>query len=291
MPESFSYAEFTTRNIGFITEPQQRRLLAGRVLVIGVGGMGGAAVQALARTGVGGFAIADIDTFEVSNLNRQVFADLDSVNQPKAGSTAARLRRINPDIELEVFGAEWPDKLDELLRRYPIVINGMDDIAAGIDLYRRARLSGSTVVDAYTSSLPSVTVVRPQDPRPEERLQYPSRGREIASLDTGIKSACFVREMEHVLVHSNSARHIEMSAALELVAGKRKRMSFAPMVITTGNLMAFEVVKLLLGYRTADCRGYFFNPWTLRVERPLPWIVAAPKRQLVRRFLARMIHA
>jgi molybdopterin/thiamine biosynthesis adenylyltransferase len=95
-PAAFSYADFTTRNIGFVSEAEQQRLLAGRVLVIGVGGMGGAAVQALARAGVGGFGIADIDTFEVSNLNRQVFADLDSINQDKAAETAKRLRRINP---------------------------------------------------------------------------------------------------------------------------------------------------------------------------------------------------
>jgi len=292
MSETFSYAEFTTRNIGFITEPEQEALRAAKVLVIGVGGMGGAALQSLARTGVGALAIADLDTFEVSNLNRQVFADLDSVNQEKAVATAARLRRINPDIEIEVFGREWPRALDELLQRYPVVINGMDDIAAGINLYRRARKYGATVIDAYTSSLPSVTVVRPNDPRPEERLSYPSLGKDVDSLDDDTKKGCFVREMEHVLVHSSTIGHIDMVVALELLAGRRKRMSFAPMVITTGNLMAFEVVKVLLGRRpTTDYRGYFFNPWKMRVERPSPWFVAVPKRWLVRRFLSRMLRA
>ena len=77
---------------------------------------------------------------------------------------------------------------------------------------------------------------------------------------------------------------------MELIAGKRKRMSFAPMVITTGNLMAFEVLKLLLG-RTplADFRGYFFNPWSMRVERPVAGIIAVLKRFIVRRFLAKML--
>lgn len=292
MSETFSYAEFTTRNIGFISEREQEALRAAKVLVIGVGGMGGAALQSLARTGVGAFAIADVDTFEISNLNRQVFADLDSVSEEKAEATAARLRRINPNIEIEVFGREWPQALDELLQRYPIVINGMDDIAAGINLYRRACKYGATVIDAYTSSLPSVTVVRPNDPRPEERLSYPSLGRDINTLDDDTKKGCFVREMEHVLVHSSTIGHIDMAVALELIAGRRKRMSFAPMVITTGNLMAFEVVKVLLGRQpTTDYRGYFFNPWKMRVERPSPWFVAAPKRWLARRFLSRMLRA
>ena len=289
---TFSYAEFTTRNIGFVTEPEQRILRESRVLVIGTGGMGGAAVQALARAGVGAFGLADMDTFEVSNLNRQVFADLDSVGDDKAGATAGRLRRINPEISLEIFGAEWQQRLDSLLPRYPVVINGMDDMVAGINLYRRARTHGATVIDAYTSSLPSVTVVRPADPRPEERLNYPSRGKEAEALNEEVRRECFLKEIEHVLVHSSTLRHIEMSIALDLIAGKRKRMSFAPMVIMTGNLMAFEVVKLLLGRSpTADCRGYFFNPWTMRTEHPAPWIVAAPKRLVVRRFLSRMTGA
>jgi molybdopterin-synthase adenylyltransferase len=289
---AFSYADFTTRNIGFVTEAEQRALHESRVLVIGVGGMGGAAVQALARAGVGGFALADMDTFEVSNLNRQVFADLDSVGEDKARATAERLRRINPELSLETFGADWQERLDALLPRYPIVINGMDDIVAGIDLYRRARVHGATVVDAYTSSLPSVTVVRPLDPRPEERLGYPSRGREVKALNEDLRRECFLREIEYVLVNSSTLRHIEMSIALELIAGKRKRMSFAPMVLTTGNLMAFEVVKLLLRRSpSADCRGYFYNPWTMRTERPAPWIVALPKKLMVRRFLARMSSA
>jgi tRNA A37 threonylcarbamoyladenosine dehydratase len=127
----FSYDEFTTRNIGFVTAAEQQTLRAARVLVIGVGGMGGAAVQSLARTGIGSFAIADIDTFEVSNLNRQVFADLDTVDQHKAEATAARLKRINPEISLEVGGNDWMGHLDDWLARYPVVVNGMDDIGAG----------------------------------------------------------------------------------------------------------------------------------------------------------------
>ena len=286
----FSYAEFTTRNIGFVTPQEQEKLRGSRVLCIGVGGMGGAAMQSLARAGIGHFAIADLDTFEVSNLNRQVFADLDSVDQHKAQATAARLRRINPEIQLDVAGAEWMEKLDAWLASHRVVINGMDDIAAGIELYRRARQAGATVIDAYTSPLPSVIVVRPEDPRPEERLGFPSLGRNASTLDADTRAACFVREIEHVLTHSSTIRHIDMDVALELVAGKRKRMSFAPMVITTGNLMAFEVVKLLLGREpTADCRGYFFNPWTMRIEKPLPALLAMPKRFVVRRFLAKMM--
>jgi hypothetical protein len=286
---NFDYAEFSQRNIGFVSTAEQERLRRAKVLVIGVGGMGGAAVQALVRAGIGQFALADIDTFELSNLNRQVFANLDAIGTDKALATEAAMLRINPEARIERFARDWLERLDVLLPQYPIVINGMDDIAAGIVLYRKAREHAATVIDAYTSPLPSVTVVRPVAPRPEERLQWPSLGRDPAGFDAPLLAACFGRELEYVLVHSSSVHHVDLDVARELMLGRRKRMSFAPMVITTGSLMAFETIKLILGReRSADERGYFFNPWTLHVERPRSVPVAWLRRALVRRFLARM---
>ena len=98
-----------------------------------------------------------------------------------------------------------------------------------------------------------------------------------------------LEELEYVLVHSNSAKHVDLDIARDLMLGRRKRMSFAPMVITTGNLMAFEAVKLILGrHPSADEHGYFFNPWAMRIERPRSAPVAWLLRALVRRFLKRM---
>jgi molybdopterin-synthase adenylyltransferase len=285
----FSYADFTQRNLGFVTTTEQETLRGANVLVCGVGGMGGACLQSLVRAGIGGFALADFDRFEVSNMNRQVFANLESVGVEKVEATVAQVRRINPELRLETFGSDWVERLNDLLPRYPLVVNGMDDIRAGIALYRKARQHGATVIDAYAAPLPSVFVVRPADPRPEERFQAATRGRPAETLDDATIAAYFAREVEHIVVHSSSARHIDFEVARQMMAGLRKRPSFAPMVITTGNLMAFEAVKVLLGRpRMADARGYFFDPWALRVERPRPAAVAWVMTRLARRFLARL---
>lgn len=289
MNKDFDYADFIERNIGFVTNAEQDKLNAARVFVCGVGGMGGACLQTLARAGVGAVGIADFDVFEVSNMNRQVFANLHTVGKGKVESTVSQLLDINPELRIEALGSDWVDKLDDLFKRYRIVVNGMDDIEAGIALYRKAREHGVTVIDAYTAPLPSVTVVGPRDPRPEERLDFPTRQLTSAKLSEDQRIACMGKEIEYVLVHSSSARHVDLDVAKDLLSGKRKRMSFAPMVISTGNLMAFEVIKLLLGrLPTADCRGYFFNPWSMRIERPrfapLAWVM----RFLVRRFLRRL---
>ena len=286
----FSYEAFTQRNVGFVSAEQQQHLQSARIFVCGVGGMGGACVNALVRAGIGNLAIADIDVFEVSNLNRQVFAFAETVGQLKAEATADLCRRINPDINIEMFGKEWPERLPDIAARYPIIVNGMDHIPSGIHLYRVARAHGATVIDAYTSPLPSVTVVRAGDPRPEERLRFPTVGKPWEAISPSDQAQCLQHEIQYVLTNSSSAKHIDLGIAAEVAAGKRSRMSFAPMVITTGMLMAYEVIAQLLGRETAcDCRGWFFNPYTARVEHPRNALSAAVLRPLVRHGLKKML--
>ena len=247
--------------------------------------MGGAALQALIRAGVAHVAVADPDRFELSNLNRQVFASLDTLGQRKVDAVRAAGRSINPELELETYGAEWTEAADSLLERYPIVINAMDDIPTGVLLYRKARERGATVIDAYTSPLPSVTVVRPEAPRPEERLRYPTVGTAIEAITPEAGAHCLRRELEYVLVHSSSARHVDLALAREFLAGRRHRPSFAPMVIMTGNLMCFEAIKLMLARGTpTDERGYFLNPWDGTLERPRSALGGFVARLAVRRF-------
>jgi hypothetical protein len=287
----FNYGEMTQRNIGFVTAAEQAKLRKSRLFVCGTGGMGGACLQALARAGVSSFEIADFDTFEVSNLNRQVFASLSDVGQEKVEVTRKKLLDINPEIQIKVHGADWIKNIDSILKRCKLVINGMDDIAAGIHLYRRAQKLKVTVIDAYTSPLPSVTYVRPEDPRPEERLRYPSRGVKWEKLTPDHINGSKLREIEYVMVHSSSAKAVDLDIAAEMIAGKRSRMSFAPMVITTGNLMAFAAVAHLLKRKpTADYRGYFFNPHEGSVERPITnLVVSTAKLVLVKAFLRRLM--
>ena len=289
---SFSYAEFTNRNLGFIDAVGQEKLRNATVFVCGTGGMGGAAVLALARAGVGKLILADIDTFEIGNMNRQVFAFMDTVGKHKAEATAELVKTINPEIETTVYKDEWPDHADASIRASAVTINGTDDLAAGLLLYRTARTAGKTMIDAYASSLPSVYVTRPSDPMPEERLGYPTIGTAWNALTTEQRGEAFMREIEHVMVHSSARKYIDMALAGEMAAGKRKRMSFAPMVITTGMLMAYETIAIILGQQTkTDCRGWFFNPYEGKVERPLPGILSAIVTPIARREIAKLVNA
>ncbi|MGJ4941632.1 HesA/MoeB/ThiF family protein [Bradyrhizobium sp. HKCCYLS1011] len=286
---SFDYWSFTTRNVGFIDPREQQLLRDACVFVCGVGGMGGSAFMALARAGVGHFVIADIDRFEVSNLNRQVFAFADEVGREKAEVAAEAARRINPTIAIDVLGANWTDELPAIARRCPVIVNGMDDIAAGIHLYRTARDADATVIDAYMSPLPSVVVVRPDDPRPEQRLGFPTLAKDWREISEDDRRKAMLAEIEHVMLHSSSRNHVDLAIAGEVAAGRRSRMSLAPMVITTGMLMAYEAIALILGNRSGtDCRGWFFNPYRPAVETPRNPLMAAMLRPLVRRAIAKL---
>ena len=282
-PAAFDYAGMVQRNLGFLSESEQARLRDAGVFVCGVGGMGGACIASLARAGCENLCFADFDTFELSNLNRQVFAFIDNLGAGKTDEVRRQLLKINPEARLAVRDANWVDELDSILSEYRIVVNGMDDIRAGIRLYRKAREHGATVIDAYSAPLPSVTVVRPDDPRPETRLGFPTVGVSWHDLTDDVLNECRLREVEYVMVHSSSVHHVDMTIAADVIAGRRPRMAFAPMVI-----MCFEVVKLVTGRSTANYRGYFFNPWTGRVERPRPAWRAWPLRWLVRRRLEQL---
>ncbi|MET3900194.1 molybdopterin/thiamine biosynthesis adenylyltransferase [Devosia sp. UYZn731] len=289
---SFSYAEFTNRNLGFVDAVGQDKLRNATVFVCGTGGMGGAAVLALARAGVGKLILADIDTFEIGNMNRQVFAFMTTVGRHKAEATAEIVRTINPDIETVVYKDDWPEHVAGSVAAGAVTINGTDDLAASLLLYRTARAAGKTVIDAYASSLPSVYVTRPRDPMPEERLGYPTIDTAWNALTTDQRSAAFMAEIEHVMVHSSARKYIDMELAGEMAAGKRKRMSFAPMVITTGMLMAYETIAIILGQTTkTDCRGWFFNPYEGKVERPLPGLLSAIITPIARRQIAKLVNA
>lgn len=265
----FSYHEFVGRNIGFVTEAEQLKIKNSKVFVAGVGGMGGAALLNLVRAGVGEVWIADFDTFEISNLNRQLFANMDYVGLGKVESTVNQIKKINPELKIRTFDQDWVRQLDTILPAMTVAINGCDDTRASITLMREAKKYGVTVIDAFASPLPSVYVVRPQDPRPEEFLKYPSCGKKIEELTDDHVKACFQKEILYVLLNSSSQAFVVPGPAKEVLNGTRKRFSFAPMVICTGTLMSFEALRVILGVEEKSLyKGYFFNPWKVRIERP-----------------------
>ena len=176
MASIFNYDTMITRNIGFVSPEEQAILRQTRVFVPDVGGMGGALVACLARLGVEHFIIVDMDTFEVSNHNRQIFATLSAVGEEKAAVTAKALLNINPNLKIVVKNENWVHELDDILPNVDIVVNGCDDIKSTILLMRRCQYFQKSAIDPFASTLPNVYVILPEDKRPEEVFGYPTVG-------------------------------------------------------------------------------------------------------------------
>jgi hypothetical protein len=186
-------------------------------------------------------------------------------------------------MKVDVLGPEWPSRLPAVAEKAQVIVNGTDDLAAGLLLYRTGRAAGRAVIDAYTSPLPSVTVVRPGDPMPEERLGFPTCRKAWHAVRESDRRAALLAEFEYVLIHSSARRHIEPTVAAEVVTGRRSPMSFATMD-RDRVLMAHGSSRCSVAAHRHRLRGWFSIRWAA-VERPPP-LVAALLRP-VWRFLAR----
>ena len=130
MNPGFDYSNAFSRNIGWVTRAEQSVLRKKRVAIAGMGGAGGAHLLTLARLGVGAVNIADFDTFDEANFNRQVGATISTIGQPKASTLAEMARDINPEIEIRVFAnGVNPANLPEFLADVDLYIDGLDFFA------------------------------------------------------------------------------------------------------------------------------------------------------------------
>lgn len=120
------------------------------VAIFGVGGVGGAAVEALARGGVGAFSLFDNDTVSLSNLNRQLIATHDTVGQSKVEVCKARIVSINPNADVTTYPVFYlPENADEFdLSQYDYIIDAIDTVSAKIELVLRAQQAGVPIISA-----------------------------------------------------------------------------------------------------------------------------------------------
>lgn len=110
-----------------IGQKGQQRIADGRVLIVGAGGLGSPVALYLAAAGVGTIGIADGDTVDISNLQRQVIHTTDDIGSPKVASAARKMRRINPDVNVvEINEYLDTDRLAGIAADYDIVVDATD---------------------------------------------------------------------------------------------------------------------------------------------------------------------
>lgn len=138
------------RIVGLLGEGGLEKLKNAKVLIFGVGGVGGYAAEALARSGVGYVHAVDGDVVADSNINRQIIALTSTLGKNKAEVFAARAKDINPEIEVRAFpiffNAETAETFD--FSAYDYVIDAVDDVPAKTEIIVRATLAGVPVISA-----------------------------------------------------------------------------------------------------------------------------------------------
>lgn len=124
VPERYS------SNVGTLGLDGQRRLLAARVAVVGLGGLGGTVLEALGRLGFGQVTGVDPDAFEASNLNRQLLSNIGNLGTSKTAAAAARLAAVNPAVEFRDCSARFQALEDNVFADLDLVFDCLDSLPA-----------------------------------------------------------------------------------------------------------------------------------------------------------------
>ena len=227
----------TERMLG---EAALKKLAASHVAVFGLGGVGGAAVEALARAGVGALDLIDNDTVAKSNLHRQLIATHETLGMEKTEAAAARVRAINPACAVRGYGLFYlPETAEQIdLAQYDYIVDAVDTVTAKLTLAERAAAAGVPLISCMgTGNKLDPTQFRVDD-------LFKTSGDPLARV---MRNECRKRGIRKLKVVWSPEPPLQPESAPE--NGARRAVpgsvSFVPPV--AGFVLAAEVVKDLIG--------------------------------------------
>ena len=225
-----------------------KKLAECRVAVFGLGGVGGYALEALARAGVGALDLIDNDTISLTNLNRQILALHSTVGEYKTEVASRRVKDINPDCKVKIYNTFYlPETAGDFdFKEYDYIIDAVDTITAKLALIENANKTGTPIISSMGTGNKtdatsfSVADIYETSACPLARIMR----KELKK--RGISSLKVVYSTQEPVRDENSADIIEA----ELVASSTTRrdipgsVSFVP--ATAGLLIAGEVINDLV---------------------------------------------
>ncbi len=218
------------------------KLKNARVAVFGVGGVGGYAVEALARAGVGALDLIDNDTVACSNLNRQIIATHDTIGKLKVDVAADRVHAINPDCTVRVYRTFYlPENKDQFdFSQYDYVVDAIDTVSGKIALVLQAKEAGVPIISAMGAG-------NKLDPSMFEVADLYKTS--VCPLARVMRTECRKRGIKHLkVVYSKEPPVTPFVSAEDMAPGKRSvpgSVSFVP--AAAGLILAGEVVRDLVG--------------------------------------------
>lgn len=141
--------QFSRTELLFGKEAMER-ISGSRVAVFGIGGVGGYAVEALARSGVGTLDLIDDDRICLTNLNRQIYALRSTVGKYKVDAAEERIHDICPDIKVNTYKCFYmPETADQFdFSEYDYVIDAIDTVTGKLEIIKRAKAADVPVISA-----------------------------------------------------------------------------------------------------------------------------------------------
>ena len=130
--------------------PAMEKLSKCRVAVFGIAGVGVYVVEALARSGIGALDLIDHDMVDITNINRQILATLDSVGRPKVDVAAERIALINPHCQVRVYRTFFLPETEEQFdfSQYDYVVDAIDTVAGKLAIVEKAVKAGVSVISS-----------------------------------------------------------------------------------------------------------------------------------------------
>ena len=229
--------EIFSRTELLIGEAGLKKLSASRVAVFGAGGVGGYAIEALARSGVGAIDIIDSDEVSVTNINRQILATRSSVGRAKVYVAAERIADINPDCKVTTHKLFYlPENADMInFNSFDYIVDAIDTVTGKIAIIERAKRLGVPVISCMGTGNKLGTEFRVTDISKTKVCPLAKVMRKELKL-RGISDVKAVYSEEEPTVPDNTpfecGRHIPAS------------ISYAPAI--AGMVLASEIIKELI---------------------------------------------
>ena len=167
----------------------QEQLLASRVLIIGLGGLGSPAALYLAAAGIGQLVLADFDRVELTNLQRQILHGTADIGRRKTESAAERITALNPDTELHLISERVDgERLASLVAGVDLVVDGCDNFATRFAVNAACVAAGRPLVSGAVIGMDGqLAVFRPDQGGACYRCVYADTGEEAQSCaETGV---------------------------------------------------------------------------------------------------------
>lgn len=246
LKETGAYGAFSRTGL-LLGEEAMERLKKARVIIFGIGGVGGHAAEALVRSGIGELALVDHDRVSLTNLNRQIVALHSTLGELKVEVMARRAMDINPDIRVNTYPCFYlPETAAQFdFTQYDYVMDCIDTVAGKLQLIEAAKAAGVPVI----SSMGAGNKLEP------ERFQVADIAKtSICPLAKVMRRELKKRGITGVKVVYSTEEPVEQKGSTTEDKGMRRSLpgstAFVPSV--AGLILASEVVKDLAAEKVME---------------------------------------